>query len=208
MIFVIFSNIQTVPWTDSTGIVIAVIALVLSVISTVTALISFMISGRKARIDLRYEFIKRRQENYAEIRIWAHTCIKKMTETSSLCEYDPKRMKEGDFFNQKIKLINDISYFIDQGRLYLPNRNHEEYGTEKPWAFQGVTRPAITRLKEFLAFSLKLNYLNKEPNIEIQKKLNHIKRDFVSEVQMILEVRQMEIEFIELINHYQKEIKR
>jgi hypothetical protein len=199
---------ENIKWTDSTGRIVGLLAFLVSIISTAIAIITFKTSQRRNKIDIRSSLIKTRQENYSQIRDWADTVIKTMTETSSLCEFDPTKMEEGLFFTKRIHLINDISYLIDKGRLYLPNDKPESHGTEKPWAYKGLTKPAITAIKEFLKATLELNYQDKTPNVTLQKKLNTIKREYVSHIQMTLEVREIEKEFIELLRHYKDEIER
>lgn len=199
---------EPVKWTDSMGVLIGALAFLISIISTVITVIGFRISQRRNKIDIRLGLIKTRQENYTLIREWADSVIKIMTETSSLCEFDPGRMEKGAFFNKRVSLINDISYLIDKGRLFLPNDHYEVYGLEKPWAYRGLAKPAIESVKMFFKMMLEMNYQDKGPNVILQDNLNEIKRQFVSEAQKILEVREIEKEFIELMRHYKDEIER
>jgi hypothetical protein len=189
------------PWIDSIGAFIAILAFIISILS-------FQISKRRHKIDISVSLIKSRQEMYLEIRNWADVTIKTMTETSTLCEYDPTELEKGEFFKRRVCIINDLSYLIDKGRLYLPNIDHEEYGTEKPGAYRGLRQAALTKVVEFFNLALKLSSEDKSQNKKLQPTLNDKKKEFVSEIQEVLQVRQMEKEFEELLQQHTRELQR
>ena len=190
-----------VTWTDMIGAFIAMLAFIISILS-------FQISKRRNKIDIRVSLIKSRQEMYLEIRNWADIVIKTMTETSTFCEFDPTKLEKGIPFQRRVSLINDLSYLIDKGRLYLPNVDHEKYGTEKPGAYRGLRQVALNKVVEFHDLALTLNYEDKGPNIKLQPKLNGKKKEFVSEIQVVLQVRKMESEFEELWKQHTQELER
>jgi len=178
-------------WTDAVGAIVAIIALIISIWN-------YFYTRRLTKINLSTELLRVRQELYSELRKWSEEVIMIMTESSTFCELSPDRLEDGVLFNKYLKINNDLSFLLDKGKLFLANTNEKEIGLNKPGAYRGLRQPALDKIDEFIKLSLSLNYLNQDPNRKLQKKLNDKKRDFVSEVQAVLEVRNIENEFKEL----------
>lgn len=187
-------------WMDLVGAVVAVIALIISIWN-------YFHTRRLTKINLSTELLKVRQELYRELRKWSEEVIKIMTESSTFCELNPERMDKGVLFDKYLKINNDLSFLLDKGRLFLANTNENEIGLNKSGAYRGLRQPALDKIAEFIELSLTLNYLKQEPNKKLQKVLNTKKREFVTEVQTVLQVRNIEIEFRELSEKIGEEIK-
>jgi phytoene/squalene synthetase len=47
---------------------------------------------------------------------------------------------------ERFKVLEDLSYAIDAGRLYFPNSEADKYGLHKESAFRGVRHPVLDML--------------------------------------------------------------
>lgn len=178
-------------WTDIVAALVAIIALLISIWN-------YFYTRRLTKIHLSTELLKIRQELYSELRRWSEDVIRIMTESSTYCELDPSRLEEGLLFKKYLNINNDLSFLLDKGKLFLTNYNEKEIGLHNPGAYRGLRQPALNKIAEFIELTLTLNYVSQKPNRSLQKKLNDKKREFVSEMQIILEVRNIENEFREL----------
>ena len=125
-----------------------------------------------------------------------------MTEGSTLCEFDPTQMKEGEMFNKHTQLVNDLSILLDRGRFYLPNKHPEKYGAEKPGAYQGFRQETLDLINEYIQLAKQFNRKEKAPNkTNLQRPFVDIKKRFVSEIQSVIEVRRINAEVEDLVYH-------
>jgi hypothetical protein len=120
---------------------------------------------------------------------WADAVSDKMTEAIFLCDLDPKRLAEGEFFRKRHLLRARLSALIDRGRWFLPNINDDDHGKEKPVAYQGHRQLALDCVVEAFRMVSKLDCKSQAANRETQPDLIKAKREFVAEIQTIIDPR-------------------
>ncbi|WP_439515123.1 hypothetical protein [Oceanibaculum nanhaiense] len=118
----------------------------------------------------------------------------KIIEWSSRCLFCLSKSEHIIFINQKISseekiiILSEISYLIEEGRLFFNNSNKNQYGNDKFPPYRGY-RPLIL---DFLV-SLHLRILkytndeNPEKSKEMKEYINIIRRGFLSALQNELE---------------------
>lgn len=202
MIVLLLTSAPGPTWPPMVSAIAASLALLVSLINFI---VTFRNGKRIKKLDFKAAIIKYRQDIYKEIRSWAEAVTKAMTEGSTLCEFNPTKMKEGELFNKHRQLVNDLSYLMDRGRLYLPNEHPDKHGTHKQGAYQGFRPEALNIINEYLQLALQFNYEDKAFNkSNLQKPFNDIKRRFVSEIQSVIEVRRINAEVEELVDYLNK----
>ncbi len=167
---------------DYLPIGIAFLGLVISVIS----LRRTRISAKKER---KIQVATHVHTYYKDIRKWAEETIAELSEAAFLCELDPKRMPDGEFYKKRRSARARLSTLLDQGRLFLPNLKHDIIGTWKECAYRGLRPAALDYLSEVYDLVESLDYKNQTPNKPKRKQIVDAKRKFVSEIQDILDVR-------------------
>ena len=161
---------------------IALLAVALSLIALVRTRVS---EDRRRRLEVAAHL----QEYYGGIRDWGERVIEKLTDAVFLCELDPQRMEDGQFFERRRQMRADLSSLLDKGRLYLPNTNQDVVGLWKPSAYRGLRQAALERLNRGYELVETLNYEMREPNRPIRQQLVDVKREFTSEIQDVLDIR-------------------
>ena len=100
------------------------------------------------------------QQYYSGVRNWAEQVIQKLTDAAFLCELDPQKMRDTEFFERRRQMRSDLSSLLDKGRLYLPNKNHEEVGLWKSGAYRGLRVAALDLLDRGYKLVESLDYEN------------------------------------------------
>lgn len=137
----------------------------------------------------------RKQQYFSELRHWADEAVYTLSHVVHLSEIDPSLCKEPSFFNRQHKLKIDISSIVDRGRWFFPNLEHTKYGDWKPDAYQGFRHPAIDTLVYAYKAVHNMDDSNGEKNKQLREPLNEIKKEFVSEIQRLLDPRKAQEEF-------------
>lgn len=90
-----------------------------------------------------------------------------------------------------------LSALVDRGRFFLPNYNHDEIGTDRPLAYRGLRHPAIDLL--VAAHDVLENGVNLDGFTSQRHALVTIRREFVSQIQEILDPRSQNRTIAEII---------
>jgi hypothetical protein len=120
---------------------------------------------------------------------WSNAVIKTLTNAAFLCELDPERLPNGEFFERRRCLRAELSTLWDQGRLYLPNSDEKLIGVTKETAYRGLRREALNELAVAMDLLDSIDWVKQKPNLSKREQITNVKREFVSQVQEALEVR-------------------
>jgi hypothetical protein len=123
-----------------------------------------------------------------DLREWAADAIEVLSEASYLCddaEFDStddqaRTLNQARTFSCRFRL----SSIIDRGRFFLPNIRREEYGTEKPYAYQGLRHSGLDPLvatERVLSTGFTGGFTDRKHAVVAMK------REFVSYIQRILD---------------------
>jgi len=134
-----------------------------------------------------------------ELRKWADAVSERMTDAIFLCDLDPPQLLEGEFFRKRHILRTRLSALIDRGRWFLPNINDDGHGKSKPIAYQGHRQLALECVVDAFQTVSELDCKAQAPNKQAQPNLIKTKREFVAEIQTILDPRAHAKETIKLI---------
>ncbi len=161
---------------------ISAIALIISVISLIRTHIT---SQRQRELQIAGYV----SSYLRDFRQWADEVIRKMTEAAFLCELNPVKMKDNEFFRQRHDLRTQFSALLDRGRFFLPNEHYESLGTSKPSAYRGLRQEALNKLAEATELLNKVDYTDSSKNAPYRHEFVKLKKEFVSGLQTDLEVR-------------------
>jgi len=126
------------------------------------------------------EFSLRLSEKSVE-REWALQCCDALVEGLHLVDRPETPVTEERLLDVQIRL----SSLIDQGRWLFPNTHEQQYGNAKSEAYRGFRQKVLDHLVE--AYNVLKDTGAQRPSRDA---LEHIKRNFVTEVQTILETRE------------------
>lgn len=166
-----------------------VLQISLSVISAIIALIALIrtrVSNAKQR---KLQVASHVHGYFKTLHEWSDAVIADLTDAAFLCELDPKRLPEGEFFERRRGLRAKLSSLFDRGRLLLPNSDTTLIGLSKHPAYRGLRPPALDRLYEACELLDSIDYQERVPNLPKRQLLIDLKREFVSEMQEALDVR-------------------
>ena len=171
--------------------IIEIISTVLSIVGAIASLIFAFLSSRETKRNRKMAVHNIKADFYSDLRSWANQVIQVMTEGADLCELDPELLPDSAFFFRWHGVLTNVSSLFDQGRFFIPNIKHESYGTNKPAAYRGIRQESLDLIDEFFKVLLTLNFKCKSNNKEKKGSLIEKKKKFVSEIQKIIELREM-----------------
>ena len=178
------------------------IQLISAVVASVAALTSIYFSVRTRDDTItqqRVQVLSLKHRSDTELRKWADAVSERMTDAIFLCDLDPARMAEDEFFRQRHALRRRLSALTDRGRWFLPNITNNDHGKEKPVAYQGHRQLALNCVVETFRIVSNFDCKEQAPNKKTQPQLINTKRDFVAEIQTILDPRKRDQETATLI---------
>jgi hypothetical protein len=149
---------------------------------------------RRETLRQQLELHKWKHEYFAGVRQWSQRLCDLLSEAIHLCDLDPNRDSEA-FFKQRHTLRIQLSSMIDQGRWYFPNVSEEDHGEGKPKAYRGYRQAVLNALMGAYTAVTKLDYREQTANAARRKELAEAQRDFVSEIQHILDPARRDKEF-------------
>ena len=161
---------------------LAVLSVLIAGVSLAITLIRDLRARQRERFDLRQSFFRQMEE-------WAAEVVSTMSEASFACELDPAQMPQHAFFNLRHELRWRLSALIDRGRWYFPNLKEEEQGADKPPAYRGYRQQALTCIVDVLSVVTALDYRSPASNHGARSRSVLAKRDFTSEIQLVLDPR-------------------
>ena len=184
------------------------IQLMSAAIASLAACASIYFSIRTRRDSLtqqRVEVLSLKHDFDSDLRKWAEEVSEQMTEAIFLCDLNPAELAKGEFFQKQHTIRTRLSALIDRGRWFLPNIKETEKGQHKPGAYRGSRQPALDYVVASFDLVTNLNCLAQAPNKELQSQLSEIKREFVTELQNLLDPREREKETRTLLKSVKNE---
>ncbi len=146
--------------------------------SVLAAMVAMLSSRRATRNAFRLEWTR-------DVIGWGSRAISALADAHSLCA--AKTEAAVAELPPRGRVLSDISALIDQGRLFFENRHVRFYGAEKPSAYRGH-RPVM--LDHLVAVHDCLrDAVIASPDKERVEKLWGLRREFVSELQRVVEPR-------------------
>ena len=122
---------------------IALASLVVALVSVVIAFVALRRTRQSEEKRRKLEVAAHLNHYYGDAKKWAHCVIDKLTDAAFLCEHDPKRMKDGEFFKRLNDLRSELSALLDKGRLLFPNEKEKVIGLWKEGAYRGLRQEAL-----------------------------------------------------------------
>lgn len=175
-------------WTTVATVASPLVAFIAAVIAVVVARRSERLYEYQQRLDRNLVLI----EYFRDLRLWAEQVIDTMSELVYVCDLDPSIKGSFDVFALRHGLRQRLSALGDRGRLMLPNIHDDAVGHDRPSAFRGLKQQALDLVITAHDLAGQLDYRSKEPNRELRERAVAVKRDFVSEMQEILDARARE----------------
>lgn len=148
----------------------------------------FSVKSAKARSKSHeVELAGWKQQYISELRAWADEVCNKLSEAIHLCDLDPGKTIEPDFFNRRHALLINLSALTDRGRWLFPNYKTSIYGQHKEIAYRGFRDPILDAVVEAYRLVDRMSYTDQQNNVEIRDDLVQAKRNFVASVQVVLD---------------------
>ena len=106
-------------------------------------LVSFWLGWRQSRLDVE----SLRQQRDTDIIHWSNSALSACCHAEMLLRRDYAAVVEPNpYERERFKVLEDLSYAIDAGRLYFPNSEADKYGLHKEGVFRGVRHPVLDML--------------------------------------------------------------
>lgn len=184
---------------NDTASLIQLISTVVAILAALASIYFSVRTHRDAMTQKRVQMLSLKRQFDSDMRKWAEAVSERMTDAIFLCDLDPKRLAEDEFFRKRHALRTKLSALIDRGRWFLPNEPDGEYGIDKPAAYQGHQQPSLDCVVETFNVVSKLDCMDQVPNKAVEAKLIKTKREFVAEIQTMLDPRHIKTETMKLI---------
>lgn len=178
-------------------------------IAGVSALISAFFAFRARRdtqIAQQAQLMALKRQYYSELQRWADQVVDVLTAAIFLCKLqDSNKTHDGDVdvFYKWFSIREKLSSLIDQGRFFIPNEEINIHGQSKPLAYRGFRPRHRNLLVESYDTLGKFDKESLNRNGDLHNQLWEKRKDFVSELQKILDPYGREKE----MNELQKGIK-
>lgn len=141
---------------------------------------------------------------FRDLRGWASEAIDVLSEAA----YAAPGRRDTDPMGQDSRhgCRHRLSALIDRGRFFIPNYTPDKVGLHKPPAFRGIRHPALDYLvaAEQVLSDAEPEYIDRFGSA--RGALIAIKREFVSEIQEILDPRSQNRAIADLIKHSRGDI--
>ena len=179
---------------DSTAHLVTYITAVVACLSALVGAWNF----RRELLNQKITTAKWRKEYFSDLLKWSDEAMVLLSESFHLCELDPKRMGNNEYFERRHKLRVALSAHIDRGRWFFPNYITDQYGEQKHEAYQGYRHAVLDGLVQTYQEVTKLNYADATKNEARRVAMEKAKRLFTSEIQKVLDPRTRDEEFKKL----------
>jgi len=178
----------------STSLLITAISAVVAALSALVGVWNF----RREQLNQKIATAKWRKEYFSDLLKWSDEAMVLLSESFHLCELDPKRMANNEYFERRHKLRVALSAHIDRGRWFFPNYATDQYGQHKHEAFQGYRQAVLDGLVRTYQEVSRLDYADSTKNQARRAAMEEAKRLFTSEIQKVLDPRTRDEEFKKL----------
>lgn len=171
--------------------VIEIITTLIAVASAGASYYFAIVARKEAKLGQKMQLFSLRQQYYSELQEWANRAVAVITEAIYLDPNDsPETIK-----TKSLKVQQDISSLIDQGRFFFPNEKppykYDELEQFKPSAYRGYRAPALTNLVQ--VYRILDSYIkgSQVPMHRLEdQQLWILRKEFVSDLQDILSPRE------------------
>ena len=180
---------------ETIGILLSALAILVSIASIYLALKATKEAGGFSERVHKTQFAMAWQENVVE---WAYECI----DVVSRMRIEIELISNKDTANSVLNLAK-LSSLIDQGRLLFENDRKNEYGEHKQTAYRGFRPTLLDHLVDSYACYKHFQFGGAENPKGVIETLETLQRNFVSEIQDIIEPHW----FVIKAKHYREEIK-
>ena len=158
-------------------------------IAVMAFLVSFWLGWRQSRLDVE----SLRQQRDTDIIHWSNSALSACCHAEMLLRRDYAAVVEPNpYERERFKVLEDLSYAIDAGRLYFPNSEADKYGLHKEGAFRGVRHPVLDMLVRVYDLLDKVTHqvpASPEERSELREQVNYCRREFISRVQAQVDPR-------------------
>lgn len=178
--------------------IVQILSIVVAAGSAIASFIFSVRASRDTKKQYQMQLIGLIRDYYSDLQRWADSVIEVSSEAIFLCDLDPKRMQEGEFFTKWLGVKQRLSSLLDQGQFFLPNEYESAYGQHKHPAFRGFRRPELECLAEMYEVLRQFDQNSQQHNRSLRSQLWDIRKQFVSQLQQTLDPRQRERELQKL----------
>jgi hypothetical protein len=140
-----------------------------------------------SRRNLKLQLVATELKYFEDFQKWADQLADALTEAEHLCDLDPKQVAGEPFFDRRHRLQITISSMVDRGRWFFPNIVTDDHGADKEPGYQGYRPKLLDGPVDAYNCLKKLDCQQRENNQSIRKDLTKAKREFVGQVQKILD---------------------
>lgn len=170
--------------------VAAILAVIALILSLRTARAQMLLTEQVAHEQRRLMFEQVRMQRDTDVLRWTESCVDVLSECEALFEFTSPANLAPDTRARLLWLRHRLSALIDHGRLFFPNSNPDRKGVDKPAAYQGFRQRILSRLVAAYGVVSKFERLRSdEHRTERLKRLNELRREFVSEAQLAIDPR-------------------
>lgn len=140
-----------------------------------------------------------------DLRAWASEAVDVFSEATYTCRKDDPQLSTDDEACIA-RCRHRLSALIDRGRFLLPNEREGEYGDHKASAYKGLRPPALDAL--VAAERVLGNTIDLYAFPDRKTALIHLRREFVSIVQAILDPRSTNKTVARILQHAQEDRRK
>jgi hypothetical protein len=138
-------------------------------------------------INQRLNVLATELKYFEDFRKWANQLADALTEAIHLCDLESDRVTGESFFDRRHRLRIFVSAMIDRGRWFFPNIEVDDHGADKEVGYRGYRHGILDELVAAYKLLGQLDSAKKFNNRSVRDQLTICKRDFVGQVQLVLD---------------------
>lgn len=154
---------------------------------------------QNVRLNQFFQTVAARDQYFSRLRLWADDAIDLLALAVHLCDLDPNKLPDGEFFTKRHDLRVRLSSMVDKGRWFFPNVAIDRHGSYKEEAYRGFRQDVLNSLISAYRSVGALDYTSRAGHAERRDELVASQRRFTTEIQRVLDPRKREEEFTRLM---------
>lgn len=174
---------------------ISVVSALVAALSVLCVFYFALKNYRREKANQNMSYFLAKQKYFEDLRQWADQLTDVLSEAVHLCELDPPSVAGESFFDRRLRIRRILSSMIDRGRWFFPNVVSDEHGRDKPLAFRGYRHEVLDSLVAAYRVLTDLDYKFGDRDRQARSALIEAKREFVSQIQKVLDPRGRQDEF-------------
>lgn len=174
---------------------IALGGVLVTLLSVMSVAIFAWINYQRERLNQRIQHANLTLQYFAALRPWANELADLLSDAIHFVELDPARCPAGSFFDRRNQFRARLSSMIDRGKWFFPNLHSQEVGAHKEKAYRGYRQAVLNSLVEAYNTLTALDYVSGNNNQTRRDALVAAKRQFVGEIQDVLNPAKQDKEF-------------